>query len=80
MRRRRPYPLVARWTPVRCALLTIGAAFGYLVLANELSLMIAPIAGLLGALIGHAAAHQWRSRRVRQSPGLASVAFASHLN
>ncbi len=26
----------------------VGAAFGYLVLANELSLMIAPIAGLVG--------------------------------
>jgi hypothetical protein len=74
------FRVVARWTPVRCVLLTIGAAFGYLVLANELSLMIAPIAGLLGALIGHGAAQHWRSRRVRPSPGLASVAFASHLN
>jgi len=27
------------------------------VLANELSLVIAPIAGLLGALIGHGVAH-----------------------
>src|SRR6185503_9174301 len=31
-------------------------AFGYVVLANELSLVIAPIAGLLGALIGHGVA------------------------
>jgi hypothetical protein len=74
------FRVVAWWTPVRCVLLTIGAAFGYLVLANELSLVIAPIAGPLGALIGHGAAQHWRSRRVRPSPGLASVAFASHLN
>ena len=60
---------VARWTPVRWVLLAIGAAFGYLVLANELSLVTAPIAGLLGALIGHGAAHRWPSRRVRPSPG-----------
>ena len=35
---------------MRCALLAIGAAFGYLVLANELSPVIAPIAGPLGVL------------------------------
>lgn len=74
------FRVVARWTPVRCVLLAIGAAFGYLVLANELSLVIAPIAGLLGALIVHGAAHRWRSRRVRPSPGVASVAFASDLS
>lgn len=62
---------VARWTPVRWVLLAIGAAFGYLVLANELSLVTAPITGLLGALIGHGAAHRWPSRRVRPSPGVA---------
>jgi hypothetical protein len=74
------FRVVARWTPTRCVLLAIGAAFGYLVLANELSLVIAPIAGLLGALIGHGAAHGWRSRRIRPSPGVASVAFASDLS
>jgi hypothetical protein len=56
---------VARWTPVRWVLLAIGAAFGYLVLANELSLVTTPIAGLLGALVGHGAAHRWPSRPVR---------------
>lgn len=71
---------VARWTPVRCVLLAIGAAFGYLLLANELSPVIAPIAGLLGALTGHWAAHRWRRRRVRPSPAVASVAFASDLS
>jgi len=45
------------------------------VLSNELSLVIAPIAGLLGALIGHGVAHTWRSRRMRPLPGVASVAF-----
>ena len=55
-------------------------AFGYVVLANELSLVIAPIAGLLGALIGHGVAHSWRSRRIRPLPGVASVAFASELS
>ena len=49
--------------------------FGYVVLANELSLVIAPIAGLLGALIGHGVAHTWRSRRMCPLPGVASVAF-----
>jgi hypothetical protein len=50
------------------------------VLANELSLVIAPIAGLLGALIGHGVAHTWRSRRIRPLPGVASVAFAPELS
>ena len=45
------FRVVVRWTPMRCVLLAIGAAFVYLVLANELSLVIAPIAGLLGAVI-----------------------------
>ena len=57
------FGVVARWTPVRCVLLAIGAAFGYLVLANEIPVVIAPIAGLLGALIAHAAAHTWRNHR-----------------
>ena len=62
------FRVVARWTPVRWVLLAIGAAFGYLVLANELPLALAPIAGLLGALIGRCATHRWRSRRLPQSP------------
>lgn len=57
------FRVVARWTPVRCVLLAIGAAFGYLVLANELPLALAPVARLLGALIGPWATHCWRSRR-----------------
>ena len=69
------FRVVARWTPM--PLLAIGATFGYLVLANELPLALAPVAGLLGALIGRWATHRWRSRRL---PLSASVAFASRLS
>jgi hypothetical protein len=62
------FRVVARWTPLRCVLLAIGAGFGYLVLANELPIVIAPIAGMLGALTAHGAARYRRSRRVRPSP------------
>jgi hypothetical protein len=62
------FHVVARWTPLRCVLLAIGAAFGYLMLANELPVAIAPIAGLLGAVTAHGAARYWLSRRVRPSP------------
>jgi len=47
---------------------TIMFMFGYLVLANELQLALAPIAGLLGVLIGRWATHRWRSRRLPPSP------------
>jgi len=57
----------ARWTPLRCVLLAIGAAFGYLMVANELPVVIAPIAGTLGALTAHGAARYWLSRGVRPS-------------
>ena len=68
------FPVIAPWTPLRCVLLAIGAAFGYLVLANELPLAIAPIAGLLGALIGRWATHLWLGRRLPPSPsGLATA-------
>ena len=50
------FRVVARWTLVGCVLLAIGAAFSYLVLANEMPLALAPIAGLLGALTASATA------------------------
>jgi hypothetical protein len=62
------FRVVAHWTPLRCVLLAIGAAFGYLVLANELPVVIAPIAGTLGALTAHGAARYWLSRGARPSP------------
>jgi hypothetical protein len=75
------FRVVVGWTSVRCVLLSIGAAFGYLVLASTgLSLVVAPIVGLLGAHIGHWAAHRWRSRQTCPSPGLGSVASASDLS
>jgi hypothetical protein len=42
-------PSTAHWTPVRVALLFVSVAFGYFVLSG--SLMVAPVAGLAGALI-----------------------------
>jgi hypothetical protein len=63
------FRVVARWTPMRSVLLAIGAAFGYLVLANELPMALAPIAGLLGVL-----AVAWRlSVRPPASAALAAV-------
>jgi hypothetical protein len=53
----------ARWTPARCALLAIGASFGYLVLVNSgLPVILAPLIGLAGAVTGHWATVAWRSR------------------
>jgi hypothetical protein len=71
------FRVVARWTPLRCVLLAIGAAFGYLMLANELPVVIAPIAGMLGAITAHGAAHYWLSRRVRPAPVFTSDATPS---
>ena len=42
-------PLTAHWIPTRVALLFVSVAFGYFVLSG--SLMVAPVAGLAGALI-----------------------------
>jgi hypothetical protein len=42
-------PSTAHWTPIRVALLSVSVAFGYFVLSG--SLMVAPVAGLAGALI-----------------------------
>jgi hypothetical protein len=60
------FPVVARWTPVRGVLLGIGAAFGYLVLATELALPLAPIAGRHTS--GVAAGYPRRLRRLRALP------------
>jgi len=42
-------PSTAHWTPIRVVLLFVSVAFGYFVLSG--SLMVAPVAGLAGALI-----------------------------
>jgi hypothetical protein len=57
------------WTSLRLGLLAGGAAFGYLIF-TELSLLMAPVAGLAGVLVALSAqwlARRWRSRRPRQS-------------
>lgn len=57
---------VARWTRVRVALLVVGGAFGYLVLVNTaLSLVVAPVVGIAGALAAHWFAGRFRARRAR---------------
>jgi hypothetical protein len=60
----------AQWTPVRLALLAGGVAFGYLIF-TELSLLMAPVAGLAGVLIaltGQWAERRWRIRRMPAGP------------
>jgi hypothetical protein len=57
------------WTSLRLVLLAGGAAFGYLIF-TELSLLMAPAAGLAGVLVALSAqwvARRWRSRRTHQS-------------
>jgi hypothetical protein len=62
------FPSAPRWTSVQYVLLVVGAAFAFLVLAHiELSLVTAPIAGLVGALTGHWVARCWRRRRLHPS-------------
>jgi len=56
---------VVRWTRIRAALLVVGAAFSYIVFVNtELSLILAPVAGLTGAFVSHLLAARLRARRV----------------
>jgi hypothetical protein len=56
-----------RWTATRVVLLVIGAAFGFLVLANTgLSMAVAAGCGASGALLG--ALFGWRRRAVQRSP------------
>jgi hypothetical protein len=57
------FHLVARMTLARWAMLAIGAAYGYLVLAN-FELIPLP-AGLLGTLTCYSTARLWRTRLVR---------------
>ena len=57
--------------PVNPSITAVPANFrsrSVVVLANELQLALAPIAGLLGVLIGRWATDRWRSRRLPPSP------------
>jgi len=59
-------PSTTHWTPLRVALLAGSVAFGYFVLSG--SLLVAPVAGLAGALIAFVAAwplHLSREKAVR---------------
>jgi hypothetical protein len=47
------------WTRLRYALLAVGAAFGYLVLAST-GMLIATVAGLAGAVVAALASHRVR--------------------
>lgn len=52
-----------RWTPLRCALLTVAVAFGYLVVGfNEMSLTATAGFGALGALAAWGASYALRRR------------------
>jgi len=65
----------ARWTKFRVALLVVSAAFCYLVLVNtELSLGVAPLAGVAGALTAHVLARRMRGRRTRSTLAVAAAA------
>jgi Rhomboid-like protein len=67
-------PGPARWTPVRYALLAVGASFGFLILAHgEWTTLIGGAVGLLGAL---AAVGIARSRAARRRVPEAALAPA----
>src|SRR5271154_1259073 len=72
-------PGPARWTPVRFALLAVGASFGFLILAHgEWTMLIAGAVGLLGAV---AAVGIARSRAAgRRVPEAALAAAEPALN
>jgi hypothetical protein len=62
-------PSTAHWTPMRVALLSGSVAFGYFVLSG--SLMVAPVAGVAGALIALVASRVTRPASVSDPRGLA---------
>jgi hypothetical protein len=53
------------WTPLHVALLVVGVTFGYLLLAGPV--MMAPVGGLAGAIIGFAANRSRRQSVVRST-------------
>lgn len=67
-------PGPARWTPVRSALLTVGASFGFLMLAHgQWTTLVGGAVGLSGAL---AAVGIARSRAVRRALPVAALTAA----
>ena len=70
---------VARWTPLRCLLLLVGAGFAYLMMVNsELSGTMAPLVGLVGAVVAHwlavAGKAWWQSRNLHRRPAVRPAA------
>lgn len=64
-------PGLARWTPVRYALLAVGTSFGFLMLAHgEWTSLIGAAAGVLGALVAVAIT---RSRMLRRRVPVAAL-------
>jgi hypothetical protein len=59
-------PSIERWTPIRVVLLVAGSAFGYFMLSG--SLVVAPVAGLAGALIALLLSRVPRSRSANPPP------------
>jgi hypothetical protein len=65
---------VARLTRVHIALLTVGVAFGYLVLVHTgPAVVAAPAVGVAGALAAHWLAGRRLARRVRPAPAVAAA-------
>lgn len=68
----------ARWTRVRCVLLAVSAAFGFLMLAHGVWSMVgAALVGALGALTAERVA---RSRQVRLQPAVATLSPEAAVN
>ena len=63
----------AHWTPVRCALLAVGASFGFLILAHgEWTTLIGGVVGLVGALAAVGISRTLHRRRLPVAPVVAS--------
>jgi hypothetical protein len=62
------FPTAVRWTRIRVALLVLGGSFGYLMLVNTLvTVVAAPLAAAVGALVATWAVRSRRERRLRRS-------------
>ena len=68
------------WTPLRRALLALGVSFGYVMLVHSgLSVVLAPAAGLLGALVVHAVVARRRYRGRCTAEGLQATTMSGWL-
>ena len=59
----------AQWTPLRCLLLVVASAFGYLMLANNsLTMIVATGLGVVGAVLAEAVVGRRTARRQASRP------------